>query len=132
LTRNVYVALSTGWSFTGNQVVADSGWPMMRRPSSVWNVPFAPRPVLTAAGTPPYRTATTKSSLASSELAGFTRSSCAPRVHVAATGPPGPESSTVMLFTVRPTRSRLNDDSSRFVRALITALPVSQFVAGLY
>ena len=39
VTTKVYDALSIGWSLTGNQLAATSGWPATIAPSSVWMNP---------------------------------------------------------------------------------------------
>ena len=48
--RNVYDALSSGWSLTGYQLAATCGWPATSVPSSVWMNPAPSSPT----GTPSY------------------------------------------------------------------------------
>src|SRR5688572_18481344 len=71
----VYVALSRGWSLTGNQDAATNGSPMATAPLSVCRNPVSPSPSSrVAAGTPEYVTATTNWSPAGIGAAGVTTS----------------------------------------------------------
>lgn len=50
--RNVYEALSLGWSLTGNHVAATAGSPATRAQSSVWMNPEMPSWSTIVSGTP--------------------------------------------------------------------------------
>src|SRR5689334_1662856 len=70
------VALSDGWSFTGNQVLADSGWPSAMAPCAFSSQPPWPSTALPSwAGWPPYSTTTVNGRPLTMPRAGLTTSS---------------------------------------------------------
>ena len=102
----VYVALSRGWSLTGNHVAATCGCPATTAPSGVWNQPAWPRAGSSSrTGTPWYFIVTRNFCPFFRAFFGVTTSSCPVRVHEAAT----PLTRSASIF--RPTKSRLNLES---------------------
>jgi hypothetical protein len=121
------VALSIGWSLTGNQVLADSGWPSAIAPSSVCRKPPSPKSGLWIdPGLPEYPISTVNSASLTIPSAGVTTSSASSRLSSASAPLTFTES------TERPTRSRLNLDRSSVAAAVIVAVPVSSSVPGSY
>lgn len=120
-----YAALSDGWSLTGNQVLADSGWPSAIAPSAVCRNPPSPSTsFFSGFGTPSYTISATNPLPVIRPAAGLMTSSFLSRLWVA--GAP----STVTVLTVRPARSRLNVDRSAVAVACTVAVPLNWSFAG--
>jgi hypothetical protein len=126
--RNVYEALSLGWSLHGNQVEEALGSSPMNAPSSVCTKPYGEpntigEPTIVC-GTPPYATETANREFLRWPCRGVMISSWPSRRKPA--GCP----STVTLCTVSCCRSRSNRDRSWVARAVIVTTPSSRPDAG--
>ncbi len=117
--------MSDGWSLTGYQVLADSGWPSAIAPSGVaWKPPSPSSAFGSGCGTPPYVTSTVSRFPDGSPRGGVTISS-APSWRCFAASP-----STRTRSTSSPARSSWNRDSARVVVTVSVAVPASLSPAG--
>src|SRR3954453_6438985 len=123
---NVYVALSIGWSFTGNHVDAPSGSLRTKLLSPVLIQPTAIGMALVdrGSGEPRYSTLTVKSLPFSSGFAGVMTSSPPSRVKGASLP------STLRVYTSSPSRSRLNRERSCVAVAEMVATASILLMAG--
>jgi hypothetical protein len=124
--RNVYDAVSLGWSLTGNHVSATCGCPTTRAPSWVWMNPDRPPNSSSVSGTPSYLTTVTKRVRSRIPRAGVILSSPPSRLHLAR------RPLTVIDRTVSPTKSRLYLERFWVARAVMVATPVRTSVEGSY
>ena len=118
VTRNRYVALSHGWSFTGYHPAAPAGSLATYTPRSepIHPVSAPAAPLRTGSGAPPYRTAISNRS---PRRTGWGREivSSRPRRAYRAGAP-----STAMSSTSSPSRSRFSDRSRWMARIRIRAV----------